>query len=585
MNRVTHLFLLAALLISLLGHEALAVDLKKGNPPESPAEASDLAVSVSLIGEQGGVYRAGREIRFSFSTTSDAYVVVYNIDADGYVHLLWPEDGRLTRTEGNRTTIVPEAGSAAHWETGDRTGIEYIHAVAVSKGERIKEEELSFLARNDELPAAKRFRVDTDPYLAFNMIDEQIVSDAERMPPATDYTYFYINRQVEYPRYLCSQCHAEEKLPDPYAMECTEVVIEKSTYDEEVHYPYPPLYDIRHVGSQARDENASGDEGWVDEEEDTDTDVHLNLNPRSYGWPYYDGYLFAYYPVYWDPFWWDWGWPYYWGGFYIGWHSWWYHPYGYWNWGWGHDWWYCGGYRDGWYGSHRHHPSFGDRPVVKRRLDYRTVNSQLSRERFIAGNRITKDRREPVGSRLERAALGSRSLARSDMNRVAPIVRGAPVGKRTVYGTGARGDSGLERSRLMKRYRSDTGASGSRGSSVPPGMPRTRSDAGRERPGSRGAVERDTRSTRREDAPRVGPRERSGASSGDKQRSGSSGSNDRGVERRRTSSEQSSARSTATWKPQIWQAPVRSVSRSGSAPSSPPKTASPRSSASETKRR
>ena len=205
MKRTTFLFLLAALLIPLSASRLLSVDLKKGSRAPGAPGMSGLSVSVELRGEKGDVFRPGSEIGVSFETTEDAYVVIYNVDSDGYVHLLYPEDGRPVLSEGRKTHFLPEPGTGVYWEAGGRTGIEYIHAIAVKDDSRLDEDELYFLSQNDRIAESKRFRIDLDPFLAFNMIDEELVRDAETIPLATDHTYFYINRHVDYPRYICAK--------------------------------------------------------------------------------------------------------------------------------------------------------------------------------------------------------------------------------------------------------------------------------------------------------------------------------------------------------------------------------------------
>jgi hypothetical protein len=603
MKRIAFLFLLAALLVPLLTAQAFPVDLKKGKPAEPSVSPSDLTVSVNLLGEKGGVYRAGREIRFSFSATRDAYVVVYNIDSDGYVHLLWPEDGRLVLTEGGKTVSVPEPGRDVHWETGDKTGIEYIHALAVPSRVRVKDEELYFLAQSDEMPPEKRFRIDIDPYLAFNMIDEQIIEGAESIPPATDYTYFYINRQVDYPRYLCSKCHAPEKLPDPYAMQCTEIVIEESTYEQEPHYPYPPLYDIRHVGEQAaKGDSVSGRSGeeWLDEdnneESDYDNHTHLSFYFGNYDWPYYGGYLFSYYPFYWDPFWWDYGW---WGFYYPRWHHPWWYTYDYW---WGNDWRWCGDYDWG-RCNHRYRPILAERTVTKRYLDYGNANTLTKRERALTDSRLVKEKRGALGSRLERGAVdrGSldRNLGRAHLDRSGgSTARGGTVERRIVY-PGARGGSGVDRSRGIDRSRGDVNVRTPRSGSRSDGArtPRTRESTGRERyrDTNRDAVKRESPPERRATperryAPeqRNSSRERSGDSSAGKQRSSDSNQGDRNADRKRISqpsADRSYSRSASNSAPRYHEASSRSVSRTSSAASAPARTVSSPPPASRTRTR
>lgn len=554
MKRATFLFLLAALLIPLFTSQVFPIDLRKGKYVEPAVTTDELSVSVNLLGEKGGVYGPGKDIAFSFTTTKDAYVVVYNIDSEGYVHLLWPDDGNPTLTQGHKTVFVPAPGSDVHWQTGSKTGIEYVHAVAVPSLDRLKDEEVSFLAQNDRLPEGKRLRIDNDPYLAFNMIDEQVVNNAETMPPATDYTYFYINREVEYPRYLCSQCHSPEKISDPYAEQCTEVVIEKATYETEPHYPYPPLYDIKHAGEQlgARDtsyqsENYSSK--WLDtERENTDTDNnHIYLSVYgSYDWPYYGNYWYRWDPFYWDPFWWGFGWG--WGGWYNPWWSFWWSPFT--GCGYGFGYFGCGDF-DNFYYDHHHgefhyRPIYAERPVTRRFLDFGSTNRQIRRTKDLADSRLVRSRNERLGAGLEGSSLERRTR---------PGWLDRAGGYRGDLG-GARG-SNLQNVKRRVVYGGALGGyiDRTRGGNERMRMPRVRNGMiDRSRASDRGVIRRGA--PEREAAPDRGTpsRERSHDSSTGRDRSSGSRGDDRGVNRPSAPSRD---------------VPTRSVDR-GSRSSSPP---------------
>jgi hypothetical protein len=434
MKRSTPLILLAALLIALCAAPLGAVDFKKSPASSSPADASGLSVAVELVGERGAVYGSGKNIGISFSASRPAYVVIYNIDSEGYVHLLFPADGRPVRVEGRKKYFLPEPGSGLFWETGGKTGVEYIHALAVEDRSRLDEDELYFLSKSERLPAEKRLRVDLDPFLAFNMIDEEIVRDAGRMPPATAYTYFYINRRVDYPRYLCAKCHGPETIADPYAMECPDVSIERIAYAEEPRYPYPPLYDIRRYGGgDERDVYSSTDDDRYDMDGDDgrdETTVYLSFSYGSYAhpwyspWPSYGSYFgWGLYPA-WDPFWGGFYWNIWWNDYY-GWpyYSWWRRPYPY-CYGCYYPYW---SYGDYWYarysGSYR--PLYGDRSATKRRIDYATTNQILSRERSLADTRLMKTKQREVAQRIDRSDLGRRAVERGfDARAAGQRVRG-----------------------------------------------------------------------------------------------------------------------------------------------------------------
>jgi hypothetical protein len=418
------LFLLAVLMVPFFASKIGAVDSKKEQSTVETLATSDLSVSVTMLGEKDGVYKAGKEVRLLFQTTQDAYVVVYNIDANGYVSLLYPEDGRPVLSKANATNFLPPPGKNVIWETSGATGIEYIHALAVTDKGRLDEDELLFLSSGDRLPREKRLRIDSDPFLAFNTIDGEIVRDAESDPPATDFERFFINKRVEYPRYLCSKCHSPEKLPDPYAMECPEIVIEEIAYENEPNYPYPPLYDVRHVG-EAKGDNYSSDgyaDSWLDEEDEGGTDVHMTISYEDYNpyASYYGASLFFY-----DPFWWGygWGWGFGWGwgygcgyGYGYGYGGcyppYYYSQYPYWDCGYGYD--YChGGYDP--YGGHGHpySPVYGERTLAKRQLDYTRTNADLHQTRTLKGSRLAETRNRDLARNIGRSDLQRRSVDRN----------------------------------------------------------------------------------------------------------------------------------------------------------------------------
>lgn len=455
MRRQVTVFLLAAVALPA-ALAAMPVEITTAATAHHAAYA-DLDVSLRLVGGTGAVMMPGRSINLTFQTNADAWVIIYNIDAEGKINLLYPLDGRPRMIPAGKVQFLPETGSGVVWETGGRTGIEYIHAIAVEDAERIDLDELYYLAQNAALPEEKRLAVDTDPFLAFNMIDEELVRDADRLPPATDYTYFYVNRKVDYPGYLCYQCHSPAKIPDPYAMKCTEVVIEKIEGNEGAGYPYPNLYAVAHMDEWYEDSEVytyrAGDLGLDYDDYDYDeSKLYLSVYYTGGYYPYYYGW----YPSYWYG-WPTWGWGVHWGSYWgwdigFGWagggywhhypfYSW--YPYGYYphyygwgRWGWG----YCHHYDYCRYDP-VHYPtrslyagrSFEKRPAI----DYHRTAVKLDRTQALAASRLTRERTRSFADRsLERSEL-ARRVAR-DRYRA-----GTPGLERTRYTTG--------RSRLSDR--------------------------------------------------------------------------------------------------------------------------------------
>ena len=590
MRRVTFLFLLAVLMLPIFTSKTGAVDFKKEKSISEMRGPGNFSVSVDLLGEKEGVYRRGKEIRLSFQTTKDAYVVVYNIDADGYVQLLYPEDGRPVLSKGGTTYFLPPPGGDLIWEAGGTTGVEYIHALAVTELGRLNEDELYFLAQGDRIAEKKRLRVDSDPYLAFNTVDEEIVRDAENDPPATDYTRFFINRRVDYPRYLCAKCHSPEKLPDPYAMECPEIVVEEIAYEEKPQYPYPPLYDVKYAGEQTGKEDSSSDDyadSWLDENEGEDSgdDAHYRLsisystyNPYA---PYFGPSLLFYDPFYWDPFWWGFGWSWTWGYGY--WYPGWYPPYYGWASHYRYHWWGCDNDYSYWGYDHcrrddyRYRPSYAQRTLAKRALDYTRTNADLLRTRSVAGSRFAETRNRDLARKLERSNLQRRSVERNLVSGTIrrderSAVRTREADRKIIYGP-ERAIGGTERTIDRRTQSRETVRS--RGT---PDRPAARSQRNvdtrrdsvkREAP----ARERNRDSERTVDRPREperrsgdsdrkeSTRERSGSSTRERSSDSSTRERSKSIDRRSSSASQSSPA-------RVYSAPSRGASRASAPPAS-----------------
>jgi len=466
MRRQLILFLLVALTVSLVASSLYSVEITKGRL-STPSYRGDLTVSVRLTGGKGSVFRPGRDVRLSFQTNEDAFVVLYNIDSEGYVHLLFPEDGNPRLVRGRKVYFLPDSETGIHWEAGEKTGVEYFHAVAVKDREWIKDEELLFLAQNERLSREKQFHIDMDPFIAFNMIDEEILIDAENHLPATDYTYFYINRRVEYPRYLCSRCHGPGKISDPYAMECPEIVIEKITYEEDPQYPYPSLYEVSYVEDEDEKDYYISDRyveerrDWDDDEDYEDTKVYLSIfysdyhYPYRYYWPYFWTHISFYDPFYWDFYWYYPGWSWHYANYYYHYwpfYSWWYPYHYYWAYNYRYDWWYNNYH---WCCHHKYRPIYAHRTIAKRRLNYARAVNKINRNRVLADNRLVKRRADTITKRMDRSRLSKRvssrnvGVERKLRNRTG--VTRSDVRRKVVYGP----DRTIKRTRDATRSRDE----------------------------------------------------------------------------------------------------------------------------------
>jgi hypothetical protein len=181
----------------------------------------------------GGVYRVGDDVEVCFRADRDCYVLVYEIDTDGYLRLLFPyQCGGDGYVEGGVVYRLGRGYFGKYYVTGP-SGIEYIHALAALRPFRTLywhgcdgyddyAYDVSWRGFGDYWGCALPPRVYGDPYMAMQSVDEFICYDAldEGMAFA-DFTYFYVDERVAYPRYVCYDCHGFDTYYRPYAHVCT----------------------------------------------------------------------------------------------------------------------------------------------------------------------------------------------------------------------------------------------------------------------------------------------------------------------------------------------------------------------------
>ncbi len=90
-----------------------------------------LDVEVWVDKGEGATYSPGEEIKIQFQASRDCYVVVYNIDTRGYVHLLYPVDARDdSYVEGERVYSIPDRFDDYDLTVEGPDGVEYVQIVA-----------------------------------------------------------------------------------------------------------------------------------------------------------------------------------------------------------------------------------------------------------------------------------------------------------------------------------------------------------------------------------------------------------------------------------------------------------------------
>ncbi len=215
----------------------------------APALASRLDVEVWTDRGGDAVYEPGDPMRVKVRTTDDAYLLVYELDSEGRVNLLYPWNRGAGRIEARRTLRIPEAASNYQLVVEQKTGQGFIVAIASDRPFR----DLPWYLRPFDPQAAAigyerddrdrdagdrsgdadddnfdaQGRVMGDPYVAMERIRRRVMdrpADVETF--ASSYASYYVHEQVRYPRYLCNDCHRPNRWAwwdgfDPYYTRCS----------------------------------------------------------------------------------------------------------------------------------------------------------------------------------------------------------------------------------------------------------------------------------------------------------------------------------------------------------------------------
>ncbi len=211
----------AWLLVGALGICSPAFAVTDAADKDFDYGAVELRVGVWLDRDADEIYQAGERMNVGFQVNEDAYAVVYRMDVDGNVTILWPrsrlDDGFVF--SGHKYQ-VPVPG-AAPLITGRNEGEGFVEMMASRYPFDLRELQIDFHSENLDNPF--NYAVAGDPFLAINDINYAITGLEDTADyVVSDFVQYYVHRKVDHPRYLCSQCHVgDEEQYDPYDDECT----------------------------------------------------------------------------------------------------------------------------------------------------------------------------------------------------------------------------------------------------------------------------------------------------------------------------------------------------------------------------
>ncbi len=190
------------------------------------------------------VYQRGEAVRIHFESNRDAYAVVYRIDTEGRVEILWPrsryDDGFIF---GHHTYNLPTPG-AERIRAADEEGVEFVQALVSAYPFDLRGLDVDFHHERDD--DVRAYYVAGDPFLAMNDINYAItgLEDAADFV-VTNYLSYYVHRQVDHPRYMCLQCHDDDMDRRPYDDVCVVEIHHDYSWDNgwfDRHRYYPVYY-------------------------------------------------------------------------------------------------------------------------------------------------------------------------------------------------------------------------------------------------------------------------------------------------------------------------------------------------------
>jgi hypothetical protein len=398
----------------------------------------------------GTVLNTGDPVSFQYQTSEDATVLVFNIDSQGYVRLVYPT-GDVATARARETYTVPDDG--ADLVIDGETGVEFVFALAVDDPSAIDATEVDRLRGSDA--GAEPYRIDGDPFIAANMIAGELVRGVSRQGVYFAYTYFYVNERVDYPCYLCGACDGIADDPT-----CTDYrIVQRFDRRDPLRYPLKRAYETVALDTEVVEEGGTS----VEVPEGSDVDVNFypyGVEARAVDpfysslwndtWWYDPFYWYGPYYPYYSPggsigigFGWGWGW---WGGYYC---SGWYAPCGY-----GYP--YCD------YGYY--YPSGGYTQPEKYKAKYKSDTSSLTTNRAVAAQR---DGQLRIASKDVQKSL-SRTTVASSRTKAGAVTRATNLSGRgkssTTSGARVKTSVGGNRSGAVKTWSRGT----SRGAGTTP---------------------------------------------------------------------------------------------------------------------
>jgi hypothetical protein len=206
----------------------------------APSAARARAMGVDVWSDRGkdAIYEPGEPVEIKVRASDDAYLMVYDIDSEGYVRVLYPYEENSGFIEGRHTYRVPPYQSGLQLVVQGPVGQGYIVALASHEPFNAlpwylrpydpKAENTGYVGEEDDQEdVTSDGRIMGDPFVAMERIRRKVLENPNDDGSfATAYTSYYVHEAVRYPRYLCNDCHRPAYWSwwdgwDPYYTNCS----------------------------------------------------------------------------------------------------------------------------------------------------------------------------------------------------------------------------------------------------------------------------------------------------------------------------------------------------------------------------
>lgn len=185
------------------------------------------------------VFQRGDEARVYYRASVDAYMVLFHVNTDGVLRLLFPSSpGQALRARGGRDyrLLFPDSDA---WVVDESPGVGYFFVLASEQPfqfERLSQVSVA----GGWASSAPLNRIRQDPFVTVDEFKRALLpapAGSTEDGYAVDFTVYHVGQPYSYPRFLCYQCHTERPFAqwDPYQQTCPDVRV--VIYNDPYYYP------------------------------------------------------------------------------------------------------------------------------------------------------------------------------------------------------------------------------------------------------------------------------------------------------------------------------------------------------------